>query len=127
MFCLALLVGSEAWAQTQWQAYQTFRFENEPVDMLVDNRIRRIYVLSNAGEILIYGANGRMRGKIDVGPDVVQIKAGPSDGTLFLLRKEDKSIQLISISIKEDVDISGAPFKGEQDAPVTIVVFGDFQ
>ena len=127
VICLTLFAGSQVSAQTQWQAYQTLRLENEPLDMQVDNQTRRIYVLNDAGEILVYGFNGRMKGKIEVGSDVVRIKPGPGDGMLFLLRKKDKSIQSISISVKEEIDVSGSPFKGEKDAPVTIAVFSDFQ
>ncbi|MEJ2154780.1 MAG: hypothetical protein P8X96_05560 [Desulfobacteraceae bacterium] len=124
---LTLIAGSQVSAQTKWQAYQTLHLENEPLDMQVDNQTRRIYVLNDAGEILVYGFNGQMKGKIEVGTDVVRIKPGPGDGTLFLLRKKDKSIQSISIHVKEEIDISGSPFKGEKDAPVTIAVFSDFQ
>jgi hypothetical protein len=124
---LALVAGPDASAQTAWQVHQTLRFENEPLDMLVDNRMRRVYVLSTTGEILVYGFNGKMKGKIDVGTDVMQIKPGPGDGTLFLLRKADRSIQSIYISVTEKIDISGSPLKGAKDAPVTIAVFSDFQ
>ena len=116
-----------AFAKTAWQTHQTLRLENEPLDMLVVNRARRVYVLNTEGEIQIYAFDGQLKGKIDVGSDVAQIKAGPRDDMLFLLRKKGKSIDSISISITEQIDISGAPFKGEVDAPVTIVVFSDFQ
>lgn len=114
-------------AKTQWQSHQILRFENEPLDMLVANRARRVYVLNAQGEILVYTFSGQLKGKINVGTDVAQIKAGPRDDVLFLLRKKDKSIQSITISVTEEIDISGAPFKGELDAPVTIAVFSDFQ
>ena len=124
---LSLGVGLVDAARTEWQVHQTLRFEKEPLDMLVDNRNRRVYVLNEAGEILVYGFNGRMRGKVDVGPDVVQIEAGPSDGILFLLRREGRSIQSVTISVVEEINIDGAPLKGDKDAPVTIAVFSDFQ
>jgi hypothetical protein len=124
---LALLAGADAWAGATWQAHQTLRFDNAPLDMLPDYRANRVYVLNDAGEILIYGFNGIMKGRIDVGNDVIGIKAGPNDDMLYLLRKADKSIQSISISVTEEIDITGSPFKGEKDAPVTIAVFSDFQ
>ena len=127
VLALAVGVGSVDAARTEWQVIQTLLFENEPLDMLVENRTRRVYVLSDAGEILIYGFNGGMKGKINVGPDVAQIKAGPSDGILFLLRKQGKSIQSVSIDVTEKINITESPLKGEKDAPVTIAVFSDFQ
>ncbi len=124
---LTLLACSLVSARTEWQTYQTLHLENQPLDMQVDSRARRIYVLNDAGEILVYGFNGRMKGKLEVGTDVVRIKPGPGDGMLYLLRKEDKSIQSISIRVQEEIDVSGSPFKGDKDAPVTIAVFSDFQ
>jgi len=127
MLILSLGFGAAGAAKTEWQVLQTLRFENEPVDMLVESRSRRVYVLSDTGEILIYGFNGVMKGKINVGLDVVQIKAGPRDGMLFVLKKKGKTIQSISINVTEEIGISGAPLKGVKDAPVTVAVFSDFQ
>jgi hypothetical protein len=124
---LALVTGVDAWAGATWQTHQILRFDHAPLDMLPDYQSGRVYVLNDAGEILIFGFNGKMKGKIDVGNDVIGIKEGPNDDMLYLLRKEDKSIQAISISVTEEIDITGSPFKGEKDAPVTIAVFSDFQ
>ena len=124
---LTLGIGPAEAARAEWRILQTLRFENEPLDMLVENRTRRVYVLSDAGEILVYGFNGGMKGKINVGSDVVQIKAGPSDGMLFLLRRKGRAIQSITIDVTEEIKINGSPLKGEKDAPVTIAVFSDFQ
>ena len=116
-----------AFAETKWQSHQILRFESEPLDMLVADKSRRVYVLNARGEILVYAFNGRLKGKIDVGSDVARIKAGPREDMLFLLRKKDRSIQSITISVTEEINIEGAPYKGETDAPVTIAVFSDFQ
>jgi hypothetical protein len=124
---LALVTGADALAGATWQAHQTLRFDHAPLDMLPDYRTSKLYVLNDAGEILVYGFNGKRKGKIDVGNDVIGIKAGPNGDMLYLLRKADKSIQSISISVPEEIDITGSPFKGEEDAPVTIAVFSDFQ
>ncbi len=124
---VALFAGTDALAGATWQAHQSLRFDHAPLDMLPDYQTGRVYVLDDAGEILIYGFNGKMKGKIDVGSDVIGIKPGPNDDMLYLLRKADKSIQSISISVTEEIDITGSPFKGKKDAPVTVAVFSDFQ
>jgi len=124
---LSLSAGPNALAGAIWQAQQTLRFDHAPLDMLPDYRTSKVYVLDDEGEILIYGFNGKMKGKIDVGKEVIGIKAGPNGDMLYLLRKADKSIQSISISVSEEIDVSGSPIKGEEDAPVTIAVFSDFQ
>ncbi len=127
LILLILAPCTVVFGKTELQVHQTLHLEKKPLDMLIDNRIQRVYVLNEAGEILVYGFNGRIKGKVDVGPDVVQIKAGPRDGMLFLLSRQGRSIQSISINVTETIDITGSPLKGDPDAPVTIVVFSDFQ
>ncbi len=114
-------------AQTDWTVYQTLDLENVPVDMLVEPKNQRVYILDDQGEIAIYTFNGRLKGKITVGPDVLQIKAGPTENMLFLLRQKSKTVESILITLTEQIDIQGSPFKGAADAPVTLAVFSDFQ
>ena len=114
-------------AQTDWTVYQTFDLENVPVDMLFEPKSQRVYILNDQGEIAIYTFNGRLKGKVTVGPDVLQIKAGPAENMLFLLRQKSKSVESVLITLTEQIDIQGSPFKGAADAPVTLAVFSDFQ
>ena len=114
-------------AQAEWKVFQTLDFEYEPVDMVVAAEKRLVYILNDHGEILIYAFNGRLKGTLNVGRDVYRIKAGPRDDMLFLLRKGSASIQSITISVTEDIEIQGSPFKGAANAPVTVAVFSDFQ
>lgn len=114
-------------AQTTWQVQQTLTFENEPLDMVMAPRSRRVYILNKQGEILIYALSGKLKGKIDVGADVRRINAGPRKDMLYLLNPKNKTMQSITIDLTENIDVQGSPFKGPQAAPVTIAVFSDFQ
>jgi hypothetical protein len=114
-------------AQTEWQIQQTTKFENEPLDMVVAARSRRVYILNNLGEILIHSLDGQFKGKIKVGTDVSRIKMGANEDLLFLLKRNRKTIQAITISVAENIKLQGAPYKGEPSAPVAIAVFSDFQ
>ena len=114
-------------AKTELQVYQTLKLESEPLDISVAKRSGRVYVLNDRGEIAIYTFNGQLKGKLVVGADVVQIEPGPSEDTLFLLKRKNKAIESILVTVTEQIDVSGAPAKGADDAPVTVVVFSDFQ
>ena len=124
LFLSAVPAGS---AQTKWQVRQTFNFENEPLDMVVATRSRRVYVLTDKGEIQVYALDGKLKGKIDVGTDVFRIMAGANEEFLFLLKRNSKSMQAITIDLTENINIQGSPFKGPPNAPVTVAVFSDFQ
>ena len=123
--CLGLTM--PALAKTDWQVRQKFQLDQAPIDMLVSSNNKWIYILTSDGQILIYSARGQLKDSIRVGPDVDQIKSGPRDDMLFLLSRESKSVQIITIDFTEDITTRGSPVKGPRDAPVTVAVFSDFQ
>jgi hypothetical protein len=127
LLALALSAVPGGSVQTDWQVQQTIEFESEPLDMVVAARRGQVYVLNNQGEVLVYTLDGRLKGKIKVGPDVFQIKAGANEDLLFLLKRNSKSMQSITIDVTENINLQGSPFKGEPSAPVAIAVFSDFQ
>jgi protein-disulfide isomerase len=116
-----------SWADADWQVLQTIELKDRPLDMVVSDTNNQVYVLTDRGQILIYGSNGDLRATIDVGKGADRMQAGPREDILFLLNRKKSTIQMISISVSENIPIEGAPFKGLPDAPVTIVVFSDFQ
>ena len=123
--CLGLTL--PALAKTDWQVRQKWQLDRDPIDMLVSSNNKWIYILTEDGQIMIYAARGGLKDSIQVGPHVDQIKAGPRDDILFLLSRESKSVQVISIDFTEDITTRGSPTKGPLDAPVTVAVFSDFQ
>lgn len=114
-------------AKTDWQVRQKFQLEQAPVDMLVSAKNKWIYILTNDGQIVIYSARGQLKDTINVGPDIDQIKAGPREDMLYLLSRESKTVQVITIEFTEEISTQGSPIKGPVDAPVTVAVFSDFQ
>ena len=123
--CLGLTM--PAIGKTDWQVRQNLQLDHTPIDMLVSSNNKWIYILDDDGQILIYTARGRLKDSIQVGPHINQIKAGPRDDMLFLLSRESKSVQVISIDFTENITTQGSPTKGPLDAPVTVAVFSDFQ
>ncbi len=58
--------------------------------------------------------------------DVLQaVRAGKSDAQIAALLKPEKAP--VQPSRKQEIDIAGSPFKGPEDAAVTVVTFEDFQ
>ncbi len=116
-----------ALAKTDWQVRQKLQLEQAPMDMLVTSNNKWIYILTSDGQIVIYSTRGQLKDTIDVGPDVDQIKAGPREDMLFLLSRESKSVQIITIDFTEEISTEGSPAKGPAEAPVIVAVFSDFQ
>jgi hypothetical protein len=127
MLIAGMLSPLSAWAAAEWEVLQTVKPEHPPIDLVLSSNKKWVYVLDDQGWISIYAADGQLKDKIQVGTDVQQIKAGTSDDTLFLLSRKAGTYQVIGIDIIENIDVDHSPIKGRPDAPVSIVVFSDFQ
>lgn len=113
--------------ETEWHVRETYRSEGVPLDTAVAPNGRRVFVLTDRGELRIYSAAGELQDTIPVGRDIGGITAGTGDDDLFLVNRREKSVQRITLSMFHAINVANSPFKGPQDAAVTIVVFDDFQ
>jgi hypothetical protein len=107
--------------------HQTLKLEGTPVDMAVSPSGQSIYVLTDRGEILIYSADGSLKDRVEVSKTVSAIRVGPRDEILFLTDRAKGTIEVVTFDLVKDINVTGAPFKGPQNAPVVVAVFTDFQ
>jgi thiol-disulfide isomerase/thioredoxin len=127
---LALIIpglATQSFAVVEWDIYKTLKLDTQPIDIAVSKNGNSIFVLTEPGKILIYSSNGKLKDTIDVGNHVDQIKSGPGEEWLFLGSRKNKTVEILHVDFIQDINISGAPFKGAENAPVAIVVFSDFQ
>ena len=111
----------------EWTIQRTLQLEESAVDVAIAPDGRRIFVLTDQGKIMIYSSNLRVEAEMDVGKDVSQIKIGPQWDTLILNNRKNKTVQIISLDFIRNIDVSGSPYKGPEDAPVVVAVFSDFE
>lgn len=113
--------------KVEWSVYQTLQLDATPIDVALSPDGRKIFILTEKGEVLIYSRSTKPDARIDVGKQVDQIKPGPSGDTLILSSGKNKTVQVIGIDFIQTINTSGSPFKGPEDAPVVIAIFDDFQ
>lgn len=123
----AIIPASTGMADVDGQITSKLALQEPPLDMSLSRDGRWIYLLTSSGELLVYDSQGSYNGKIEVGADIDQIEAGPTEEEIYLLSRKDKSIQMVSVSYTHAIDTSESPFKGPADAPVVIVEYTDFQ
>ena len=111
----------------EWNILKTLQLDATPTDVAITPDGRRIFVLTEQGEVVIYSSAAKMEAKIDVGKHVDQIKLGPRGSTLILKSGENKTVEIVSLDFIQKINVSGAPFKGAEDAAVVIAVFDDFE
>ena len=106
---------------------RTVALEGGVVDAAATPSGKRIFVLTDRGEILVYSEGGKLEGRLSVGPSITGIRLGPDQDSLILLKSKENAFELVDLDFIQEIDIAGAPYKGPVDAPVVIVVFSDFQ
>jgi DNA-binding beta-propeller fold protein YncE len=130
LFIISVIIfttGSVGFAEVEWNIVQTLKLEAPPLDMAVSTDGRRIYVLVDGGNVLIYSNRGILKEKIQVGDQIDQINLGPKGEYLFVSSRQNKTLEILALNFIYDLNVSGSPFKGAKDAPVVITVFSDFQ
>ena len=116
-----------ATASVEWDILKTLQLEAAPIDVAVSTDGKLIFVLTEQGQILIYSSGGPLKDKIEVGNHFDHIKVGPRGENLILNSRKNKLVQVIALDFIQDINVSGSPFKGSEDAAVVVAVFDDFE
>jgi protein-disulfide isomerase len=117
----------QAEAGIDWQVLGNIDVGAEIRDMAISAEGRWIYVLTAANEIRIYTSGGKLKGAMPIDPGYARIKTGPRDDILLVSNQNEKRVQLVSVNPINDFNLTDAPTKGPENAPVTIAVFSDFE
>ena len=114
-------------ASVEWNVLKTLQLDTAPIDVAVSPDGKLIFVLTEQGQILIYSSGGSLKDNIDVGNHFDHIKVSPRGEKLILNSRKNKSVQVITLDFIQDINVSGSPFKGSEDAAVVVSVFDDFE
>jgi DNA-binding beta-propeller fold protein YncE len=114
-------------ATVEWDILQKIEIDTQPIDVAISPDGKRIFVLNDKGEVLVYSRLGKLEDRIAMEKDFDQIKVGPRGDLLYLKSRKNKTIEIVELDFIQNINISGSPYKGPEDAPVVIAVFDDFQ
>ncbi|BCR05562.1 hypothetical protein DESUT3_26310 [Desulfuromonas versatilis] len=125
---LALQLGSAQAAGTlDWQEGPALKLEEAPLAVRVDAEGQKIYVMGDGGNILVYSQGGELQGKIPAGSGTDGFELLPGGDRLLLKNSRAKTLKVVELSFVQEFDLSASPTLGPADAPVSVVVFDDFQ
>ena len=114
-------------ADVEWKVLKSLDLKAAPLDVAPSMDGQRLFVLT-AGEILVYSiAEGKITDHIPIDKEFDRIVAVPRGDTLSVSSSKKKMLQVIMLESIYKIDVSGLPFKGPKDAPVTIAVYDDYQ
>lgn len=122
-----LILGSIGYAEVSWTIKKQLNIETSPMDISSSDDGQLLFVLTS-GEILVYSvAEDKIIGRISIDKSVDRLQYVAKDNSLILSSNATKKLTFIQLDISQKIDIYGSPFKGPENAPVTIVVFSDYQ
>lgn len=114
-------------AELEWRTKKHLALEQTPLDVATSSDGKMIFILT-PGEILVYSpSEDKVTDNIPVGESFDRLTYSSTDNSLILGSSSDKALEIIRIDAIHDIATSGRPFRGPEDAPVTIAVFNDFQ
>ncbi|MGV1099568.1 DsbA family protein [Thiovibrio sp. JS02] len=132
LFFTLLALASPTFAAIDWDVATTLKTATAPLDVTASVDGKWTFVLGEGGKLYIFAENGALTETISVDPGMDRIASSglqPANiqDKLYLASSKNKTVQVVTIDFSVNIDISGAPFLGPENAPVVIVEFSDFE
>jgi protein-disulfide isomerase len=127
---IPLVASSSSHAEVEMTVARTLTLEETPIDTALSASGKYIFVLTDNGKVLVYTPDGKLSDTIPVDKSIDSIRPAPPgarEEILFLVSSKKKTVQVAVLEFVQEINTSGSPSKGAADAPVTIVLFTDFQ
>jgi hypothetical protein len=101
--------------------------EGKPLDIGASLDGEKLFILVE-GKVLIYSiVQGEILDSIPVAKEFDRLSVPGKENVIALSSSSGKKVEIIRYKTLHKIDISGLPFKGPENAPVTIAVFSDYQ
>lgn len=111
----------------EWNVLQKWPTVGKTLDMVHSLDGNFVYILNDKQLVQVFNSQGQLQGNIPVEEGVSAIDIAPRGEILYLINNKNQTFSSMAVSFIVDVDISGSPFKGPANAPVTIALFTDFE
>jgi len=114
-------------ADIEWTEKKQIKLEVAPIDMVTSPDGKWLIVLSS-GEILVYSIpEGKVISRMPVDKAFDKLTYSATDETIILSSSARKTMEFVQMVEVHKFSLEALPFKGPKNAPVTVVVFSDYQ
>ncbi len=110
-----------------WSVLATWPVPAKPLAIVQSLDNKKVFILTADSKVYIFTPEGKELGSLPVDPQTTGIDIAPRGEFLYLINGKTNTYTAIDISFNQKIDISGAPVLGKMDAPVTMIVFSDFE
>ena len=122
-----LVVGRPAYADIEWTEKKQLNLQASPVDLVTSPDGKWVIILT-PGEILAYSIpEDKVVNRMPVDKAFDKITYSAADGAVLISSSTGNMIKIIQMDVVHNFALAGVPFKGPENAAVTIVVFSDYQ
>jgi hypothetical protein len=98
-----------------------------PLDVATSTDGKLVFLLA-PGKLLVYSVpEKKVTKSLVVDADFDRVTYSEGSKLLILTGSTSKRLRIVRVEPIQEIDISGHPFKGPSDAPVTVAVFDDYQ
>jgi hypothetical protein len=127
LFCAVALTSHAVPADLSWSVLKELNLEGQPLDVATSADGQTLFILV-PGEIHVFSVTeNAISKKIPVDKGFNRIAYAPALHALVVTGGESKALQILKLQDIHQLDLSGLPFKGPENAPVTVVVFSGYQ
>jgi hypothetical protein len=114
-------------ADVDWTEKMELNLRASPLDIVASSDGEWLFVLT-PGHLLVYSIpENKLLKQIPVDGQFDRLAHSPKDNTLVLSSSSGRTLKFIELELVHEFDVSGLPFKGPENALVTLAVFGDYQ
>lgn len=110
-----------------WAEKASWSIPAKPVDIAQSLDNKKVFILGDDNKVYILTPDGRQLGAMPVAPGTNLMDISARGEMLFVGNSSSKTFSAYDISFNQQIDITGAPVRGKVDAPVTMVIFSDFE
>lgn len=113
--------------ELNWSVQASWPVPAKPLDLAQSLDNKKVFILAADAKVYIFSPDGVQLGALPVDPNVTAIDIAARGETLYLINSKTNTYSAIDVSFSQKIDIIGAPVRGKTDAPVTLVLFSDFE
>ncbi len=122
-----LYVPSVIPADIEWTISEQLNLKTPTLDICASADGKWLYILS-AGEVAVYSfAKGKIVNRIAIDKAFDRMIYLREKNALVVTSRSGNQLQIIQLETVYVFDTSGLPYRGPKRAPVTMVVFSDYQ